>query len=306
MNRTPPNASRGTGGRTARQTVSRGRENPPQAEPTPPRREESDLKNNLQSQTPLNRRRKQAATPTEPGTVRRTRTQVYRVKQPEEREKSPFAARLLFVLLCYAILMPTAIGLFWMWLPRHTTPQTRDYTYQVGPDGDVLSKKTYSWDMVRNGNIYYLDMTGIAELCEMTTTGDSESLRYTVRENGDTAEFVLGQSLVYINGIPDRMEANCYLRNGRLYVPMDFVNRCFIGLSATLDSEKNKITVVRLKDENGDPAVLTFPFRQSVTSDPIDFSTLDPSILDKVIDPNAPPTPEPTPPASPTSPAASA
>ncbi len=245
----------------------------------------SDLKNNLKSQTPLNRQLRQKNVPSEPGTRRRTtKPQYYRIKEERKKSRSLLGKRVLTVLILYAILMPLSLGLFWMWLPRHTTPETRNYTYQIGPDNNVLSKKIYSWDIVRAESVYYLDMTGIAELCEMTTTGDSESMKYTVRANGETVEFVLGQSLAYINGIPERMEATCYIRNGKVYVPMDFVNRCFKGLNASLDTEKNKITVIReTDDETGNYLLLSFPFKQSETSSSIDFSSLDVDIQQEIL-----------------------
>ncbi len=246
---------------------------------------ESDLKNNLKSQTPLNRQLRQKNAPPEPGTRRRTtKPQYYRIKEERKKNRSLFGKRVLTVLLLYAVLMPLSLGLFWMWLPRHTTPETRNYTYQIGPDNNVLSKKIYSWDIVRSGSIYYLDMTGIAELCEMTTTGDSYSMKYTVRGNGETVEFILGQSLAYINGIAERMEDICYIRNSKLYVPMDFVNRCFKGLTATLDTERNKITVIReTDDKTGNYLLLSFPYKQSETSVSIDFSSLDADIQQEIL-----------------------
>ncbi len=210
--------------------------------------------------------------------------QYYRIKEERRKKRSLLGKRILAVLMLYAVLMPLSMALFWMWLPRHTTPETQNYTYQIGPDDNVLSRKVYPWDTVRSGSVYYLDMTGLAELCEMTTTGDSVSMKYTVRSSGEAIEFVLGQSLAYINGIPERMEGICYLRNGRVYVPMEFINRCFSGLSATLDSERNKITVIRESDEEtGEYLEITFPFQQSQTSDAILFGSLDPELQEEII-----------------------
>lgn len=247
----------------------------------------SDLQNNLKSQTPLNRRMRQKTAPAEPGTRRRaTKPQYFRIKEEQERKKkrAVFGHRVLLVLVIYAVLMPVSLLLFRLWLPRHTTPETQDYTYIVMSGKSVVSRRSYPWSTVRAENVYYLDMTGIADLCGMTTTGDAESLKYTVRTSGESVKFMVGQSLVYVNGIPERMESVCEMRSGRLYVPMDFVNRCFSGIGAELDTEKNRITVTRTTDDKtGAETEISFVFKKAETIAPIDFDSLDPAIREEIL-----------------------
>lgn len=255
---------------------------PVQRNPAP-----SDLQNNLKSQTPLNRRMRQKTAPAEPGTRRRaTKPQYYRIKEEQERKKkrTVFGYRVLLVLVIYAVLMPVSLLLFRLWLPRHTSPETRNYTYIVMSGKSVVSRRSYPWSTVRSENVYYLDMTGIADLCGMTTTGDAESLKYTVRASGESVRFTVGQSLAYVNGIPERMESDCEVKNGRLYVPMDFVNRCFSGISAELDSEKNRITVTReTDDETGDEVTVSFAFKKAEAISAIDFNSLDHDIKQQIL-----------------------
>lgn len=230
---------------------------------------------------------RQKTAPAEPGTRRRTtKPQYYRIKEEQERRKkrAVFGHRVLLVLVIYAVLMPVSLLLFRLWLPRHTTPETQDYTYIVMSGKSVVSRRSYPWSTVRSENVYYLDMTGIADLCGMTTTGDAESLKYTVRASGESVKFMVGQSLAYVNGIPERMESDCELKNGRLYVPMDFVNRCFSGVSAELDSEKNRITVTRATDdETGSEVTVSFAFKKTETISAINFDSLDPDIKQQII-----------------------
>ncbi len=232
---------------------------------------------------------RQKNAPAEPGTVRRNQTQYFKVKEHGEKKKkvkrspSLFLRRALLVLIFYAILMPISLLLFRLWLPFHTTPETNDYIYQVGPDNNVLSKKTYKWSTVRSGDTFYLDMTGLAELCEMTTTGDDKSIKYTVRASGESVEFVLGQSLAYVNGIPDRMDGVSYIDGDKHYAPMDFVNRCFIGITASLDTESNKITVIRETKPTGDYVNVTFPQKETVLTESIDFNSLDSAIREEIL-----------------------
>ena len=265
---------------------ARNRQMPGQT-PRPAQTPPSDLKNNLRSQTPLNRRMRQKSAPVEPGTRRRaTKPQYYRIKEQQERKKrrAVFGHRVLLVLVIYAVLMPVSLLLFRLWLPRHTTPETQNYTYIVMSGKSVVSRRSYPWSTVRDENVYYLDMTGIADLCAMTTTGDSESLKYTVRSTGESVRFMIGQSLVYVNGIPERMESDCEIRNGRLYVPMDFVNRCFTGVSAELDTERNCITVTRATDdETGNELTVSFVFKKSEPDSAIDFDSLDQDIKEQIL-----------------------
>lgn len=230
---------------------------------------------------------RQKTAPSEPGTVRRaTKPQYYRIKDERDRKKrrSVFGHRVLLVLVIYAVLMPISLLLFRLWLPKHSTPETQDYTYIVMSGDSVVSRRSYPWSTVRSESVYYLDMTGIADLCDMTTTGDAESLKYTVRANGESVKFMIGQSLAYVNGIPERMESDCLIRDGRLYVPMDFINRCFSGVGAELDTERNRITVTRETDsETGNDLTVSFAFKKSETISSIDFDSIDSDLKQQIL-----------------------
>lgn len=255
----------------------------PKARPSAPR---SDLKNNLRSQTPLNRRLRQQTTPREPGTSRRaTNRQYYRVKSDRKERRGIFGMRVLLTFLCYAVLLSLSLLLVSFWLPHHSTPETSDFIYQIGSDKNYISKETCSWSTVRRGDIYYLDMNGLASYCNLATTGDSEKIRYIVKETGETVEFVLGQSVAYVNGIPERIEGDVYSKNGKIYAPLAFVSRTFLGLDVTLDLEKHKITLLRQTDENDDPLVLSFHVKAPATTPAIDFDSLDLTLQNQILYP---------------------
>lgn len=262
-----------------------------------PKRPSSDLQDNLRTQTPLNRRLRQKTAPTEPGTVRRQKKQQFHIKKEVKRPSFSFIGkRILLVLIAYGILLPICLFLISLWLPHHTTPETNDYIYQLGPDSDVISRKIYPWDLVRKGMQYYLDMNTLADYCELATTGSAERMRYIVKDTGETIEFVLDQSVAYVNGLEVRTGADSYIRGDVVYVSMDFINRCFTGVTATVDLEKNKITVVRATDEEGDYLPITFPFKQQQPSEQLNFPELDIEIQNQIMEQNKPlPIPTPTP-----------
>jgi hypothetical protein len=256
-----------------------------------PTNAESDLRNNLRSQTPLSRRRQQKLnTPDEPGTRRRTSMkQYYRIKEDDDLERKPHAfRRILFVAACYAAIMAVCVGGIALWLPHHSTKETGNYVYQVGPDGSFYSRRTYSWDVVRSGDTFYLNMTEIASYCGMTTTGDNKVMRFIVKESGETLEFVIGQSVAFVNGVQERVGGNTYMANNKVYVPVDFVNRCIIGIDATVDTENNKITVLRETMSDGSYSPISFPYKPSQTTTAIRFSDLDHDLQLQILIQNQP------------------
>ncbi len=253
-------------------------------------RAESDLPNNLRSQTPLNRRMQQKMTaPAEPGTRRRTsKPQYYRIKDDEMAPKPHIIRRIFLVLVCYAIIMPACLFAVSLWLSHHTTTETDDYVYQIGPDEDYYSRRTYPWDTVRTGDLFYLNMTEIAAYCNMATTGDDKVMRYIVKDTGETVEFVIGQSIALINGVEERVGGNTYLRNGKIYVPVDFFNRCIHGIEASVDTENNKITILRQTAEDGTPIGISFPYKPSTTTEAIRFADLDHDLQLQILIQNQP------------------
>ena len=265
---------------------------------TPPvRRQVRGLKDNLRSQTPLNRTLRKQTTPSEPGTVRRDNVPQYFKLQSNKKQstkrrskKRPSLVRfiLTFGLIIYAIMLPIIVLCIKIALPSHSTPKTKDFIYQLGPDNNVYSSKIYSYTRVRIGNEYYINMDSLAEYCSLTTTGDNESIRYVVRSSGDYVEFVIGQSIAYINGVQERTGAVVILKNNSIYVPVTFAQRCFVGVEITVDESANKITIVRLQDNNKEYLDLSFPYKLPKTNECINFADLDTDIQEIIIMQNQP------------------
>lgn len=264
--------------------------------------------NDIKSQTPVNRKLRMKNVSDQPGTSKRvTAPQHFRIKEdgdkkqvkskpvtPKVAEKNDSAkkkskkrsvirSRIMLVVILYLILMPSALLLFYSWLPKHKTPETQNYIYQVGENGSVISRNVYPWNVVRRGNVYYLDMNGIADFCDLITTGDSERIRYIERTSRESVEFCLDSSVVSVNGYIGHMDDDSYYSNGKVYVPLEFVNRCFVGVTAELDKDNNKITVKRDRDEKGNYVSLSFSYRPTATNDSILFSDIDPDIQNEIL-----------------------
>lgn len=236
----------------------------------------SDLKNNLKSQSPLNRRLSRQSLPAEPGTKRRSSApQYYKLKKSKEskRRSGVFRRTALLVFIFYSVIMLSSIILFSLKIPK-TSSDSDNYLYQTATKKSILSKEWVPLNTIKSGDTFYLNMNKIAELYGMIITGDSESMKYTVRESGEFIELILGQSLAYINGIPQRMEAPCKLSNGSVFISADFVNRCFNSITVDIDRELKKITLTRETDSNGDFVQISFPYKVNQINTAIDFFSL--------------------------------
>ncbi len=274
----------------------------PPAKKRPTQQGRSDLKDNLRSQTPLNRKLRQQTAPSEPGTARRTNApQYFRVKNEKtaskqrKKDKPSRSVRARIALLGfigYIILLVLTILISSLLLPMHTSSKTDNFRYQLGPNNDVISRKTYSFFTLYRNGTYYIEMDSLADYCNLTTTGDGKVMRYVVRSSGEAIEFVLSESIAYINGVSERTGANAYVSDGKVYIPLEFAQRCFINLDITLDTERNRITIVRKTDGNGNYLDLTFPHKLPDKSQSINFAELDVEIQEMIIKQNQPQEPE--------------
>ncbi|MBO5041142.1 MAG: hypothetical protein J6D09_08625 [Clostridia bacterium] len=261
----------------------------------------SGLTDNLRSQTPLQRQMRKKNAPSEPGTVRRTATQQFKIrqsgtkpqKQKVKKTSRSFTKRVLVLgVIAYLILLPMVVLIANLLLKSNVMTETDDFSYRLGTGKNTVSIKTYSYSRVCRDGVYYIDMDALADYCELTTTGDGKNMRYVVRETAESVEFVLGESIAYINGVPDRTGGNAFLYGGKVHIPLEFAKRCFINLDITLDTERNRITIVRNTDEKGNYLALDFPYKLTDGTDKIVFGELEVEIQEQIIKQNQPVIPE--------------
>ena len=282
------------------QNIPTGRQTPPQS-PQNPVKKQSGLSDNLRSQTPLQRQMRKKSAPSEPGTVRRTATQQFKIrqdgqkrpKQKRQKVNRSFTKRVLVLgLIAYFILLPLSVLLSNLLLSSSAMTETDDFSYRLGTGKNTVSIKTYSYSRVYRNGVYYIDMDALADYCELTTTGDGKNMRYVVRESAEAVEFVIGESIAYINGVPDRTGGNAFFYGGKVHIPLEFAKRCFNNVDITLDTERNRITIVRNTDDNGDYLILDFPYKLTDGTDKIVFGELDVEIQEQIIKQNQPVIPE--------------
>ncbi len=268
--------------------------------------DETSLDRDLRAQTPSKRRIDKKNTSPEPGTSRRrTHIKTYHVKEfqhtgqqnrkNKKRGMPVFLSRLIIIGLMYAVLLPISIFFIYLWLPHHSTPETKDYTLKIGLVGQTHTTRTYSSDTVYHRDVYYTDMTTVAEYFNLAITGDSSIRKFTVQTSYEEVLFRINQSSVRVNGVEITMEAPCREIDGRIFAPVSFVNRCFDGISAEVNEEDNTINITGLTDKTGKEIPISLLYKQVVTAPHISFESLDKDFQQYIIRQSTPEEPEDSP-----------
>ncbi len=226
----------------------------------------------IMNQSAKSRRMRQKETPTELEELHRGEgKRSFRIKK---RKKSGFKIFLRNALICiilYAIIMPTSYLLFRRSLKTAATVEKSNIVYQIGDDSNIFLRKTLSYDSVISDDTVYLNMSELASYCEMMITGDSEQLRFIVRDgSNENVGFVIGSDEVKINNVSARLSAPTFVKDGSLYVPMEFVNLYVIGVKATYDTEKSRLTVAK----DPDAGAVSFALKAPTPTEAISWDSL--------------------------------
>ena len=124
------------------------------------------------------------------------------------------------------------------------------YSYEIG--GSKSSLKYV--DAVRDGSVYVC-FTDVASLCDMAVVGDVDDIKYIIKsDDAETIRFLTGTRVAYVNAVETRLPANSYYKEGKVYVPVDFVKTYVKGLNVSLDDRRHVVTVDRVitnLDEKG-------------------------------------------------------
>lgn len=103
-------------------------------------------------------------------------------------------------------------------------------------------KYDYS-EIVRDG-IYYLDFKSLANLCNLSVSGDSELIIYSTK-NGEQIRFTPPSRSVTVNGHQITAEGEIISDGDHIWIPLSLIRDYFTGLDITIDSG--------IKEETGDP-----------------------------------------------------
>ncbi len=137
-------------------------------------------------------------------------------------------------------------------------------TYIYDYDGQFTAK--IDGAEARPDDAPYLNMNYLAAIYSMTVSGSYEDMKFSTAD-GEYASFVPGSRVTMVNGNRHVMSEPAILRGQEMWIPSDFVESVFAGITVIWDNEKHTVTVTPAKDESGKKtAPLTFKLRPVGTS----------------------------------------
>lgn len=156
-----------------------------------------------------------------------------------------------------AILVFFFAGVF---MNAQNAPNKNDIRFYIGEDRYTLKYK----DAVKDG-VLYIDMSKIAEECDITISGNSTSIKYTL-PNSEYVRFYSGLDYAVVNGTYVNIGVVPEINNNSCLIPYHFARKVISsGLEFELNTDTNKVIITRVvagKDKVG-----------NITYEPISFSS---------------------------------
>lgn len=171
----------------------------------------------------------------------------------QNNRTSAFNAKniLIFFGMLVALLLIIGFVFFSALSSAKETPESGKRSYVVsyfrGTGEDAVAEKHSSYEL---GNVSYINMTAIADICGMTVSGGHGVLRFG---SGDSeyVEFSAGKSSATINGENVSMNESAIEREvGSIWIPLEFAKTLFSsGVEIVVDEEAAAVSVARNADE---------------------------------------------------------
>lgn len=163
-----------------------------------------------------------------------------------------------FTLLLAAILFAVSLGAIFVTLHIPDLEKFFANNYAVRyymAENLSSSQARFSYDpdfINRDGNLY-MDFSTLAELCGFAVSGDYDQRRYLLGgEDEDTLTVDIGTTSVTVSGQPVTLRAPSFLsESGSLYLPCEFVDSYFDGISVAADEEDDHLIRVIYDTESG-------------------------------------------------------
>lgn len=169
-------------------------------------------------------------------------------KKRRIRRKRALSFALLTVLLSVLLFGVSIAGIFvTLHIPDIMAAFSKGYVFRFyTADSPNSSRLRLSYDadfIYRQGNLY-LDFTSLSDLCGFSVSGDADQRRYLLDGGksgaSETLTVNLGTTSVVLSGCPVSMGAPSFLsENGSLYLPCDFVDNYFTGITVEADPEND-------------------------------------------------------------------
>ena len=210
------------------------RPQPPKKEPTPPprrRNEESYVFSRSLSETQeriLTERRERLED------ARKFRRED--IKEKVVKGAIAFGATFLAIAIIVTIIVSASLG------AGKIKKSKGEFVFKVGTKSTELAYK----DAVQNKMIY-ISMNSMAELCELTLSGNVGSELRFYTPDGSYVAFSSNSSTANINGYGIEMPGQAKINGTECSVPLDFLALVMGGIEIDVDESKNTVTVTRVE-----------------------------------------------------------
>ena len=115
-----------------------------------------------------------------------------------------------------------------------------DFLFYIGSN-----KYTMAYSDTVIDDVVYIDMKYIADICEMTVSGDDSSRKYTLSDY-EYIRFDSQSEYVIINGKYIEILNKIFIDEDRCLVPFHFISKVIVGLEFSFDSNNNEIEISRI------------------------------------------------------------
>ena len=157
-----------------------------------------------------------------------------------------------------AAVLILAVAIIIALLVRALVPRPNTDDFRVYYDERIIVPYE---DTVRDG-VVYINLFELSEYCRMTISGTRERIKLS--SESEYVYFTPGTNVAEVNGAKTAMPGMAYYHKDALWIPCEFVNSVFRGVSIVIDTELNKLSVWR---ETAEGSTEKRPIYQSVTFD---------------------------------------
>ncbi len=178
------------------------------------------------------------------------RREKYYLQKRRKNALRVFVSRLALFFAVFVIMFALFAGIFYLNLTASDSEAASRYSYTIGDKKYSLSYD----DAVREGRVY-VNFNDIAELCDLSITGDADDMKFIVKgDETETIRFVADSRAVFVNGFEARLGSNSYVEGDNIFVPLDFVSAYLKGITIDFDERAHKVNISKIitnLDENG-------------------------------------------------------
>ncbi len=157
-----------------------------------------------------------------------------------------------------AVLLVVSLGAIFISIHIPTLARfiEKDYSFRyctAGTQSTVQKRFSYDADFIYRNENLYMDFSVLAELCGFAVSGDFDQRRYLLgNEEKDSLTVNIGTTSVVVSGQPLSLRTPSFLsESGSLYLPCEFVDSYFDGISIETDEKNERLIRVFYDTEIG-------------------------------------------------------